>query len=83
MATFQSTQREFSKANPSYLQAAWLRHGTLKNQDDEIKKLSSKLAQKQFQDGETSKMLLDQQQARDQKSARDLKTFLNSSRIAD
>ena len=48
-----------------------------------IKTLSSKLAQKQFQDGEISKMLLDQQQARDQKSARDLKTFLNSSRIAD
>jgi outer membrane protein TolC len=57
--------------------------GTLKKQDYEIKKLSFDLAQKQFQDGEISKTHLDQQHASYQKSARDLKTFLNSSRIAD
>ncbi|XHX77476.1 MAG: hypothetical protein RBJ76_24045 [Stenomitos frigidus ULC029] len=57
--------------------------GTLKKQDYEIKKLSFELAQKQFQDNEISKARLDQQQASYQKSARDLKTFLNSSRIAD
>jgi hypothetical protein len=57
--------------------------GTLKKQDYEIKKLSFDLAQKQFQDGEISKTYLDQQHASYQKSARDLKTFLNSSKIAD
>lgn len=57
--------------------------GTLKKQDYEIKKLSFELAQKQFQDGEIPRTLLDQQQANYQKSAHELKMFLNSSRIAD
>ncbi len=57
--------------------------GTLKKQDYEIKKLEFELAQKQFKDGEIPKTLLDQKQANYQKSARELKSFINSFRMTD
>lgn len=57
--------------------------GTLKKQNYQIKRLELELAEKQYQDGEISKMVLEQKKLEYQQATREMQQFWNTFRIAD
>lgn len=57
--------------------------GTLKKQEYQIKKLELELAQKQYEDGEITKAVLDQKEASYRQAVQEFQTFWNSFAVLD